>query len=64
MVAKVLFTAAGPNDFQTTVIYLLEGAPERQANAQGNPPQNQQIQTLRLLQMDIAVKDSRAGTTC
>jgi len=61
VVAKVLFTAAGPNDFEATVPYLLEGAPEWQVNAQGNSPQSKQIQAFRLLQMDIAVKDSRAG---
>jgi hypothetical protein len=63
VVAKVLFTAAAPNDFETTSGNLLDGAPEWQVNAQGNSPQSKQIQTLRLLQMDIAVKDSRAGTT-
>ena len=62
VVAKVLFTGAGPNDFETTVPYLLDGAPEWQVNAQGNAPQSKQIQPFRLLQMDIAVKDSRAGS--
>jgi hypothetical protein len=63
VVAKVLFTAAGPSDFEATGPYLMEGAPEWQVNAQGNSPQSKQIQTFRLLQMDIAVKDSRAGST-
>jgi len=63
VVAKVLFTAAGPNDFEATAPYLLEGAPEWQVNAQGNSPQSKQIQAFRQLQMDIAVKDSRAGST-
>jgi hypothetical protein len=63
VVAKILFTSAAPNDFETSVPYLLDGAPEWQVNAEGNSPRSKQIQALRLLQMDIAVKDSRAGAT-
>jgi hypothetical protein len=63
VVAKVLFTAATQSDFQAGVPYIVDGAPEWQVNAQGNSPDIKQIQTLRLLQMDIAVKDSRAGAT-
>lgn len=63
VVAKVLFTAATPNDFETSEPYLLDGAPAWQVNAQGNSAENKQILTLRLFQMDMAVKDSRAGAT-
>ena len=58
MVFKILFTAATRGDFQDPNNYIVEGAPEWQA-ATGKS----QLTTVRLLQMDVAVRDNRAGKT-
>lgn len=60
VVVKLLFSAA-PDD----QVPDLEGAPAWTAyiNRDGFPPQPRQVRQVRLLQMDIAVKDSRAGVT-
>ncbi len=55
MVFKILFTAAVPSDFEDPANYLVQGAPEWQI-ATGNG----QLTTVRLLQMDVAVRDDRA----
>src|ERR1051326_6537529 len=57
VVAKLLFSAALPTDFQSDDI--MAGAPEWDANIfvkRGSPEKS--IQKIRLLQMDIAVRDS------
>lgn len=57
MVFKILFSAATPDDFDDPSAYLLEGAPAWQIATQQNPGQ---LTTVRLLQMDVAVRDERA----
>jgi hypothetical protein len=62
VVAKLLFSAALPTDFSSDDI--MAGAPEWEANIfvnRGSPEKT--IRKLRLLQMDIAVRDPRAGDT-
>jgi len=58
MVFKILFSAAKPEDFVVPADYILEGAPEWQV-ATGNG----RLTTIRLLQMDVAVRDDRAAAT-
>lgn len=58
MVFKILFSAAKPKDFQTPPGDLMAGAPSWQI-ATGNGV----LTSIRLLQMDVAVRDARAGTT-
>lgn len=62
VVAKLLFSAALPSDFESDDI--LAGAPEWDANVfvnRGSPEKN--IRRVRLLQMDVAIRDPRAGAT-
>jgi hypothetical protein len=60
-VVKVLFSAGKPDDFSSPPGDILAGAPEWQVNLDPGKPNS--IQTVRLLQMDIAVRDHRAGPT-
>lgn len=58
MVFKILFSAARRQDFDDPDAYILQDAPEwRIATGDG------ELTTVRLLQMDVAVKDQRAGKT-
>ena len=62
VVAKLLFSAAVPADFQSDDI--LAGAPEWDANIfvkRGAPEKG--IRKVRLLQMDVAIRDPRAGAS-
>ena len=62
VVAKVLFTSAGPKDFSGAD--PVAGAPEWRAyifKSRGSP--EKEIRTLRLMQMDVAIRDQRAGLT-
>src|SRR5262249_27638238 len=62
VVAKLLFSAALPTDFQADDI--LAGAPEWEANIFDKVNQPKKIiRTVRLLQMDIAVREPRAEQT-
>jgi hypothetical protein len=56
MVFKILFSAATPDNFLDPASYILQGAPEWQI-ATGNG----KLTTVRLLQMDVAARDDRAG---
>ncbi len=58
MVFKVLFSTARAADFQDPPGDILSGAPEWQIATGGGA-----LTTIRLLQMDVAAKDARAGTT-
>ena len=60
MVFKILFSAATPDDFENPDAYLLEGAPAWQIAIQPDPTAPGQLTTVRLLQMDVAVRDARA----
>ncbi len=60
MVFKILFTAATPEDFENPAAYLLEGAPAWEIATQDNPNTEGKLTTVRLLQMDVAVRDDRA----
>ncbi len=63
MVFKILFSAATPDDFEDPSNYLLEGAPEWQiATGARGPDGGTTLTDVRLLQMDIAVRDDRADT--
>jgi hypothetical protein len=55
MVFKILFSDAVPEDFEDPSSYLLEGSPEWEIATGGG-----QLTTVRLLQMDVAVRDDRA----
>jgi hypothetical protein len=55
MVFKILFTAALPDDFEDPSNYILEGSPAWGVAVGGN-----KLTTIRLLQMDVAVRDDRA----
>lgn len=59
-VVKVLFSAAKADDFAAGD--LLEGAPEWDANIRA-PGGTKTVGKVRLLQMDVAVRDARAGVT-
>ena len=62
VVAKVLFTAAKPEDF--TGADPAAGAPSWDANIFQTPQStDKEIQSVRLLQMDVAIRDDRAGIT-
>jgi hypothetical protein len=60
MVFKILFSAATPKDFEDPSAYLLEGAPAWQIAVQDDEKTPGQLTTVRLLQMDVAVRDDRA----
>jgi hypothetical protein len=60
MVFKILFSAAIPDDFQDPAAYPLEGAPAWQIATQGGATAPGQLTSVRLLQMDVAVRDDRA----
>jgi hypothetical protein len=60
MVFKILFSAATPEDFVDPSAYILEGAPAWQIATQEKPETPGQLTTVRLLQMDVAVRDDRA----
>jgi hypothetical protein len=60
MVFKILFSAATPDDFESPDDYLLEGAPAWQIATQDDPKAKGKLTTVRLLQMDVAVRDDRA----
>jgi hypothetical protein len=60
MVFKVLFSAATPEDFEDPAGYLLEGAPSWQIATQETKGARGTLTTVRLLQMDVAVRDDRA----
>ncbi len=55
MVFKILFTTAVPDDFEDSSNYILEGAPAWEVAVGKN-----ELTTIRLLQMDVAVRDDRA----
>jgi hypothetical protein len=57
MVFKILFSAAVPEDFEDPAAYLLEGAPAWQIATDQHPGE---LTSVRLLQMDVAVRDDRA----
>lgn len=62
VVAKVLFTAAKPEDFAGPD--PAAGAPSWDANIfQSAQSTVKEIQPVRLLQMDVAIRDDRAGVT-
>lgn len=62
VVAKVLFSAAQPTDFQNGDI--LDGAPAWDANIFVRfPAPDKNIKPVRLIQMDVGVRDPRAGET-
>jgi hypothetical protein len=60
MVFKILFSAASPDDFEDPAGYILEGAPSWQVATQKTPQDKGALTTVRLLQMDVAVRDDRA----
>ena len=60
MVFKILFSAATPDDFERPEAYLLEGAPAWQIATQESKDAPGTLTTVRLLQMDVAVRDDRA----
>ena len=62
VVAKVLFTAAKPEDFAGPD--PAAGAPSWDANIfESVGSSDKEIQSVRLLQMDVAIRDDRAGVT-
>lgn len=61
VVAKILFSAARPGDFQGADI--LAGAPSFSINVLPRGATTKQIMPVRLLQMDVAIRDPRAGPT-
>ena len=60
MVFKILFSAARPEDFVDPAGYILEGAPAWQIAAGEKDGATTRLTTVRLLQMDVAVRDERA----
>lgn len=58
MVFKILFSDATASDFSSPPGDLLAGAPSWQIATGGG-----KLTTIRLLQMDVAARDARAGTT-
>jgi len=67
MVFKILFSAATPEDFATPPGDILAGAPAWQIATQPTLPSGKpdpskpgRLTTVRLLQMDVAVRDDRA----
>jgi hypothetical protein len=60
MVFKILFSAATPDNFDDPPGDILEGAPSWQIATQEKPTTEGVLTTVRLLQMDVAVRDDRA----
>jgi hypothetical protein len=60
MVFKILFSAATPDDFDDPSTYLLERAPAWHIATQDEPETPGKLTSVRLLQMDVAVRDDRA----
>jgi len=60
MVFKILFSAARPEDFVDEEAYILEGAPAWQIAVQPEGGGEGRLVTVRLLQMDVSVRDDRA----
>jgi hypothetical protein len=58
MVFKILFTTAQPDDFEDPDNYLLKDAPEWRVAVGGG-----ELTSVRLLQMDVAVRDDRVEET-
>jgi hypothetical protein len=62
VVAKILFSDVTESDFEDGVD-LLKGAPEAEVNLKVRGKEEKKIQKMRLMQIDVAVRDPRATET-